>query len=502
MHPKTVIPQPAPSDAELHALLEAALQTAHPTDWETRLHMFLGDTDPFSLSGEELTRFADRVFFLVKQTGIKDPDSWIAAHRARFEDATKRKYGGLIDEALTSDGLLFQTFRDRGHYIGTLVKNRRQWLENHPGSCQPVEEALREIASRQSTAQSRLNPGAKPAGSSDQTSRGTQDHDDGLAVGGAPAGDRSSSDEPPAATSLATAPDENGTTKSEAVPVGPATSERTPPAAKITVQAQPDAKADRSAAAEPESPKTMDDITTQRKSAKRDAVAGSRLADAVSSPNAATKETKASQAQTNPTRELPDSEGACNGSHQRDLQKRHATGSPRLDSNPSAARRLKTQKKSAKTPRRGAKRSPEMMRAVLDRIDEHGSISRAAKELGIHRHAISYWRQRSKAGDDGYDVEWRGETWPFHEHLISAQEGPRDRVRATEYKLAIGYNEVLTHKGHVVYKTDQNGNPVTDENGNPVPETRRVVDPRTIRRVLERELPEIYGKQRKRKTKR
>jgi transposase InsO family protein len=72
--------------------------------------------------------------------------------------------------------------------------------------------------------------------------------------------------------------------------------------------------------------------------------------------------------------------------------------------------------------------------------------------------------------------------------------------------LATGYEEVLTHKGQGVYKTDPHlaslglQGPdayLKDENGNPVPETILRVDPKTIRRVLEREFPDTYGKKKR-----
>ena len=112
MHSETVIPQPAPSAAELLALLEAAYQVAFRTDWEMRvrgvLRNFLGDTDPADLSPDKLSPFTEHVFWLVKQTGIiRDPAGWITGHRSQSEPATKREDDGLIDERLTFDGILF-----------------------------------------------------------------------------------------------------------------------------------------------------------------------------------------------------------------------------------------------------------------------------------------------------------------------------------------------------------------------------------------------------------
>jgi hypothetical protein len=64
MRSNTVIQQPAPSAAELLALLETACQIAFPTDWEMRvrrvLRDFLGDTDPADLSPDKLSPFTER----------------------------------------------------------------------------------------------------------------------------------------------------------------------------------------------------------------------------------------------------------------------------------------------------------------------------------------------------------------------------------------------------------------------------------------------------------
>jgi hypothetical protein len=278
---ETVILQPAPSAAELLAMLETAYQQAFFfTNWETRvrnaLHNALGDTHPAHLSPDELTRFKDCVYRLVKNTGsIREPDVWIADHRARLEAAAKQDRSP-IDQAPTCDGLLFPTLFEMNRYIVTSVRDRPQWLKNNLGYWRRIEDVLQEIASRQPPGQSKVDLGAEPAGTNDQKSPGIQLHNDDkddAAVVHTPAGDCPPSDGPTSAPPLAPASGADGTTKSEAVPVDPTISEATPPAAEIASRAQLDAKAAPSAPAKLGSPVEVGDIATQRKSAERDPVA-------------------------------------------------------------------------------------------------------------------------------------------------------------------------------------------------------------------------------------
>jgi hypothetical protein len=78
----TVSPRQGPSAAEVVLLL----QTAFPNTWERQLRNYLGDTNPADLPPAEFDRFTDHVFWLVTQTGIKDPAAWLA-FRAQL-DAT------------------------------------------------------------------------------------------------------------------------------------------------------------------------------------------------------------------------------------------------------------------------------------------------------------------------------------------------------------------------------------------------------------------------------
>ena len=63
------------------------LQTAFPKHWKNHLRNY-GITDPADLPAAELARFTEHVFWLVKQTGIKDPAAWLVNHRTLMEAAT------------------------------------------------------------------------------------------------------------------------------------------------------------------------------------------------------------------------------------------------------------------------------------------------------------------------------------------------------------------------------------------------------------------------------
>jgi hypothetical protein len=160
-------------------------------------------------------------------------------------------------------------------------------------------------------------------------------------------------------------------------------------------------------------------------------------------------------------------------------------------------RRIKKQKLGDEVAKASPKLSPERMRIVLDSLREVPILSHAARKAGIHLKTLPYWIRRSKAGDVGYDLEWQGEIWRFHEHCESAIEEADDQLREVARDIGMG---------GVTYKTDQflvdlgcEGPDayLRDENGYPVVETIRKPNGKILRVVLERERPETYGKHRK-----
>ena len=76
--------KPSQQHRQRAADLVRLLKTAFPTNWEKHLRN-LGVTDPADLAPAELAEFTDRVFWLVKQTGIKDPAAWLVTHRTLME---------------------------------------------------------------------------------------------------------------------------------------------------------------------------------------------------------------------------------------------------------------------------------------------------------------------------------------------------------------------------------------------------------------------------------
>ena len=152
----------------------------------------------------------------------------------------------------------------------------------------------------------------------------------------------------------------------------------------------------------------------------------------------------------------------------------------------SGGRQLKKQKLPAEISELGRKRSPERMRIFLDSLAEYPALIYATKKAGIHRRTPEYWLKSSAAGHEGYDVEWRGETTKFHEHYISAMDEGGGHLEEVAFRLATGYDEILTYKGRVSYKIDPvlwslgHRGPdayLKDENGDPVPETVRKYRP-------------------------
>lgn len=127
--------------------------------------------------------------------------------------------------------------------------------------------------------------------------------------------------------------------------------------------------------------------------------------------------------------------------------------------------------------RRGCQLSPELMRIILDSLRECPILSPAAAKAGIHRKTLEYWIKRSEAGDDGYDLEWQGVEWRFHEHCQSAMQEAYDKVLAVAWYIAMG--------------------DLTDENGLPVPQASWKQRGKMLRFLLEWHFLEKWGKDRK-----
>jgi hypothetical protein len=135
------------------------------------------------------------------------------------------------------------------------------------------------------------------------------------------------------------------------------------------------------------------------------------------------------------------------------------------------------QKLPAEVAKAGRMLSPGRMRIVLDSLREVPILHHAATKAGIHRKTLAYWLRRSAAGDAGYDIEWQGIEWRFHEHCKSAIDEADDNL-----------SEVMWHGMGAFSKTDENGNFFECSQ----------LNTKMARYFLEWQRPEKWGKRRKR----
>ena len=164
-------------------------------------------------------------------------------------------------------------------------------------------------------------------------------------------------------------------------------------------------------------------------------------------------------------------------------------------------RRRSSQAEKQKLPARNSKvdrkLSPERMRMVLDALKECPILARAAAKAGIHPKTLAYWLKCSAAGHDGYDVEWQGEQWRFHEHCEAAIAEADDTLHFLVWQMAMGIKfkidpslVKLGFRGVDAYAIDENGDFV--EEGVRQPNTRM------MRVYLAWKRPDTWGKHPKR----
>jgi hypothetical protein len=162
-----------------------------------------------------------------------------------------------------------------------------------------------------------------------------------------------------------------------------------------------------------------------------------------------------------------------------------------------AAGTIKTKRASARHPKVGRKLSPERMLVVVAALREYPILARAAAKAGIHHKTLAYWLKCSAAGHDGYDIEWQGETWRFHELCESAISEAHDTVHFLMWQMAMGIKfkvdpslVKLGYKGADAY--------ATDENGDYIEEGVRQPNPKMMEIYLAWMRPERWGKPPKR----
>src|SRR3974377_1166515 len=98
----TITPSPGQSSMADVVLM---LQTAYPRDWENHLRNFFGASVPAHLPPAELARFTERVSWMVKQAGIKDPAGWLAFQRAQEGEKKKEKEAEMASAPGTEGGV-------------------------------------------------------------------------------------------------------------------------------------------------------------------------------------------------------------------------------------------------------------------------------------------------------------------------------------------------------------------------------------------------------------
>jgi hypothetical protein len=160
-------------------------------------------------------------------------------------------------------------------------------------------------------------------------------------------------------------------------------------------------------------------------------------------------------------------------------------------------RQIKKQKLPPEVSRDHKKRSPKLMRVVLEHLREYPVLTVAASKSGIHIKTFEYWIKRSKAGDDEYEIEWQGQMWRFHEHCESAIQEAHDTLFGAMFDIAMGgpvYKKderllSLGYEGHDAY--------AKDENGNFIVESVRPPNPKVQLLLLQWRRPETWGKNKK-----
>lgn len=111
-----------------------------------------------------------------------------------------------------------------------------------------------------------------------------------------------------------------------------------------------------------------------------------------------------------------------------------------------ASRHANKQKVPATNAKLSQKLSRQRMLIVLESLRECPILKRAARKAGIHRKTLRYWWKGSEAGNDGYDIEWEGYRWQFHEACEAAIEEAWQNLLDKIRELALG---------RVTYKIDQ-----------------------------------------------
>lgn len=144
--------------------------------------------------------------------------------------------------------------------------------------------------------------------------------------------------------------------------------------------------------------------------------------------------------------------------------------------------------------------SPKCMRTVIEALRERPIRASAAAKAGIHRKTLENWLKCSTAGQHGFDIEWEGHQWRFHEACEAAIDEAHDRLRDLMLDLAVG---------PITYKIDQDlvdlgmegyDAYARDEHGDFIEVARGPGNEKIIERVLETLRPQRWGRPRRRRS--
>jgi hypothetical protein len=160
----------------------------------------------------------------------------------------------------------------------------------------------------------------------------------------------------------------------------------------------------------------------------------------------------------------------------------------------------------------GGKCSPERMRRILSFMEDMPIVAKACRFVNIHPATLQLWLTKSERGQPGdiFDIvinpddpEEERIVKRFHELYDFSLESGVDNVEEAAMKRAIGYEEVLTYQGHVMYRLDpvlvDLGYTGSDawlkdpRTGRPVPEVVLKQDPDLIQFILKNRRAKIYG---------
>jgi hypothetical protein len=437
------------------------LQEAYPKHWQQHVRNRLGATQPADLTLAQLSEFTDHVFWMVKQTGMKDPAAMLV-FRAQLD--AKEAAAKLGPSVVVADITAQRKSAERERV--TLENNSSMTYDASSSRKATVASGTTE-AEVLSRAKAAVEAGESPRDTAERLASAqevfhTSQREMGRAIG------RSAS-----WVNRLLKWRRSGFKQSSAF--GPTTR-----AGRVSHREDkdPDGRQGCEQLGN-EDVSLVVHCSPPLQSLSRPATTNQRFparatqAKPPTSTEAVRKKTTASGTETNP-----------------------ADG-PGCERAPSISRQPEVQKPSADSAKAGRKRSPERMRLVVDALTEFPILDSAAAKARIHTKALAYWLKSSEAGHCGYDVEWRGETWRFHEHCKSAIDEAHDKLHSRLWQMAMGIKfkidpalVKLGYSGVDAY--------ATDENGYLIEEGIREPNPKMMLLYLQWMRPERWAKPRKR----